>query len=339
MCSAVLLVRHLLLGFGGTAIARREDIEVTIVRRPDGLVVLRTHTTAGKANLVRLGNDGRIVEAVAVIDGDESLVGILGGRNLTRCIRTRAAAAIVVSHQLGVGDLVGILDDAIVTHTHRHHGSVELAVGLLEAGEADNLAVAQEVLGQVTAGRGVARSGTEVVELKILGIAAFVLLLVAVVGGGSDDIVTPRAVGGGTVVGVAASLVGIARLGIEGVGKAGALRPIVVLEVEEVFLTIVNPVGAAFRLQSVADGSQRAAVQVVGGHEVGAAVVATGLRGDNITANRLRRGFIGISAVVAARHHGFVTVTASSHQAACCEGGCQGPYELLFLHIGKIKGL
>ena len=86
-------------------------------------------------------------------------------------------------------------------------------------------------------------------------------------------------------------------------------------------------------------GSQRAAVQVVGGHEVGAAVVATGLRGDNITANRLRRGFIGISAVVAARHHGFVTVTASSHQAACCEGGCQGPYELLFLHIGKIKGL
>ena len=332
MRRAVHLVRHLLLGLGGAAIARGEDVEVAVVCRPDGLVVLRTHTATGKTNLVGLGNDGRLVEAVAVIDGNESLVRILGGGDLSRSICAAAAAAVVVGHQLGVGDLVGIGDDAIVAHAHRHHGRIELAVGLLEAGEADNLAIAQEVLGHAAAGRRVARRGIEVVELEVFGVAAFVLLLVAVVGRGGDDVLAPRAVGGGAVVGVAACLVGIARLRIEGVGEAGALCTVVVLEVEEVLLAIIDPVGAALRLQAITHSGQRAAVQVVGGHKVGAAVVATGLGGDDVAAHRLRAGFIRIAGFVAGRY-GIVTVTASSHQATGQKGCGQSPCELFFLHM------
>ena len=244
----------------------------------------------------------------------------------------------MVRHQLGVGNPVRIFDDAIVAHAHRHDGGVEPSVGLLEAGEADHLAIAQEVLGQEAAGRGVARVGVEVVELEVPGIAALVLLLIAVVGRGGDDVLAPCAISGGAVVGIAACLVGVARLSVESVGKAGALRAVVVLEVEEVLLAIVYPVGAALGFQAVAHGGQRAAVQIVGGHEVGAAVIATSRGGDDVAAHRLCRGGIRLFGAGPGRH-GVVTVTTCSQEAASVKGGGQGPCELMFHCFIGLNGL
>ena len=239
---------------------------------------------------------------------------------------------------VGLGAAV-VFGHAILAHAHRHDGGVKLAAGLNDARKGDVLAVAEEVFARHDLVGFRLVLSVEVDDAQPFGIDGAVAkedvggdALVRVDGRGGDDVLAPRAVGGGAVVGVAACLVGIARLRIEGVGEAGALCTVVVLEVEEVLLAIIDPVGAALRLQAITHSGQRAAVQVVGGHKVGAAVVATGLGGDDVAAHRLRAGFIRIAGFVAGRY-GIVTVTASSHQATGQKGCGQSPCELFFLHM------
>ena len=64
---------------GRAAVARREHVEVAVVCRPDGLVVLRAVAPAGEAYFPGAGDDGCFVERVAAVDGHECAVGILRG--------------------------------------------------------------------------------------------------------------------------------------------------------------------------------------------------------------------------------------------------------------------
>ena len=246
---------------GRASVTGGEDIEVAVVGCPDGLVVLRAHASAGEADFPCAGDDRSLVEIVPAVDGHECAVRILGRGNHAGGVCSRAASAVTVGHIAGVLDGPGEGVDSVMAHAHRHYGSVQSAVGFHETGEADSLAVAQEILCDVASGSTAAVYYAQIVELQIVGIVALlVLLVVAGIGRGSDDVVAPGAVSSGAVEGVLAVLDDTAVISqLE--GEAGALVAVIVLETEEVVLAVEDPVGGGLGLPAVAGGCDRAFIE------------------------------------------------------------------------------
>ena len=92
---------------GRTPITRREHVEVAVVGSPNGLVVLRFLASACKADFIGFCDDRSFIETISAVNGDEGIVRILGGRNLSCRVASGTAAAVARGDECLVRDLSG----------------------------------------------------------------------------------------------------------------------------------------------------------------------------------------------------------------------------------------
>ena len=163
----------------------------------------------------------------------------MGRRDLSGCVTSRALSTVLGCYECLVRDLFREGVHTIVAHAHRNYGCIKFAVGFHETGKADNLAVAEEVLGDTFTGGCIARMYIQIIELEIFGkIALGVFFLRAVVGGAGDDIVAPCTVCRDTVESVFACFFYLSGCGIQGVRSSGSCVSVIVLQPEEVLLAV-----------------------------------------------------------------------------------------------------
>lgn len=224
---------------GSTSVARREYIEVTVVGCPDSLVILRTVASASKADRIGFYYNRSIVEAVSAVNSYESLVWILGRRDLSGCVTSRALSTVLGCYECLVRDLFREGVHTIVAHAHRNYGCIKFAVGFHETGKADNLAVAEEVLCNTLTGCRVAGMDIQVVELQIFGIITLgIFFLRAVIGGRGNDVVAPCAVCRYTVERIFTCFFYFSGCGVQDIRGSGARISVIVLQSEKIVLSV-----------------------------------------------------------------------------------------------------
>ena len=234
---------------------------------------MRFLASAGKADFIGFYDNRSFVETVSAVNGDEGIVRILGGRNLSGCVFTGTASAVTLSYEVSVCYLFREGVHAIVAHAHRNYGCIKFAVGFHETGKADNLAVAEEVLGDTFTGGCIARMYIQIIELEIFGkIALGVFFLRAVVGGAGDDIVAPCTVCRDTVESVFACFFYLSGCGIQGVRSSGSCVSVIVLQPEEVLLAVEYPIGRTDGFGTVAQYRHGTFVERFAGDEISAFV-------------------------------------------------------------------
>ena len=130
---------------------------------------------------------------------------------------------------------------------------MKFAVGFHETGKADNLAVAEEVLGDALAGGRIARMYVQIIELEIFGkIALGVFFLRAVVGGRGNDVVAPCAVCRYTVERIFTCFFYFSGCGVQDIRGSGARISVIVLQSEKIVLSVKYPVGCTDSFRTIA---------------------------------------------------------------------------------------
>ena len=88
---------------------------------------------------------GVSLKLVPTVNSYESLVRILGRRDLPGCYIFRNRSPVLGCYEGLIRDFFGVGVHAVVAHAHGDYRGVELAVGFYETGKADDFSVTQEV--------------------------------------------------------------------------------------------------------------------------------------------------------------------------------------------------
>ena len=111
-------------------IAGREHIHIAVVCRPNGLVVLRTVTSASITDLIRL-YQFRVLEFLVRINSDPSLVRILRPLQFPFFVSATTASSGFSLYQLRVFNIFTSLRfHAVLTQSHRDSRGIDPAVRL-----------------------------------------------------------------------------------------------------------------------------------------------------------------------------------------------------------------